>query len=173
MSSRRIKISRPAITSFFNVEESTIASKTIAGRRFAKRSISFRRRSKPLSGFSSNGKSSYFGPPTDPNKTASALTASARVSSVNGVPCASYAAPPTNPSCRSNDKDRLAPSQSTTLRTCPTTSGPIPSPGSTSNFLFDAISVSLKSIRVFQQLSVAQFKSKAFLLHVSFQNHQY
>ena len=57
----------------FRVEASTSASKTIAGRRLAKSSMSLRRRSRPRSGFTSKGRLSHFGPPTAPSSTASAL----------------------------------------------------------------------------------------------------
>ena len=123
-----IIISRPATTSFFNDEKSAKASKHCAGRKLAKRSISLRKRNKPRSGFTLKSRSSYFGPPTAPSKTASTSWALAIVSSCSGVPCASYAQPPTKSSNTSKGRARLAPYQSITLRTSVITSGPIPSP---------------------------------------------
>ena len=79
-------MSKPDIISGFNDEASTRAGKTIAGLRFANKSISFLNLSKPFSGLFSNSTPSYLGPPTAPNSIASASKESARVSSDKGVP---------------------------------------------------------------------------------------
>ena len=57
--------------SFFNDEKSAKASKHCAGRKFENKSISLRNLNRPRSGFTEKSKSSYLGPPTAPNKTAS------------------------------------------------------------------------------------------------------
>src|SRR3979409_490474 len=85
VNSRTIMMSRPATSSRFNVEASANASNTNAGRRLANRSISLRSFSRPRSGCNSNGKVSHFGPPTEPNSTASLACAWASASSVSGV----------------------------------------------------------------------------------------
>lgn len=83
---------------------------------------------------------SHFGPPTAPNSTASAAFAFATVSGAIGVPSASIAAPPTSASSISKLSARRRSNQSMMRRTSRITSGPIPSPGSTSSFLLDAMS---------------------------------
>ena len=71
VSSRTIIISSPDTNSFFNDEKSAKASKHWAGRKFENKSISLRNLNRPRSGFTEKSKSSYLGPPTAPNKTAS------------------------------------------------------------------------------------------------------
>jgi hypothetical protein len=51
-------MSSPSTSSRLSEDASASAGKTIAGRRFANRSISLRSRSSPRSGFSANGSSS-------------------------------------------------------------------------------------------------------------------
>ena len=89
VNSRTIMISKPSTTSLFKVELSTKASKTFAGRRFAKRANSLRIPSKPRSGRCLYSKLSHFGPPTAPSKVASASLAKSKVSCGNGVPFSS------------------------------------------------------------------------------------
>src|SRR5689334_7878135 len=134
-----IMMSRPLTISGLSELASTSASNTLAGRRLAKRSISLRRRSSPRSGFLLNSTLSHFGPPTEPNRTASAASASFMVSSLIGTPCLSSAAPPTTSSLMSKPTARFLPIQAMILRTSFMTSGPMPSPGSTSRLRFDAI----------------------------------
>ena len=86
VSSLTIKISKPEIISGFNDDASTRAGKTMAGLKFANKSISFLNFNKPFSGLFSNSTPSYFGPPTAPNNIASAFIESASVSSERGVP---------------------------------------------------------------------------------------
>ena len=141
VSSRMIMMSRPLTISGLSDEASTSASNTLAGRRLAKRSISLRRRSRPRSGFLLKSAVSHFGPPTEPNSTASASRAFFMASSLSGTPCLSRAAPPTRSSLMSKPIARFLPIQAMILRTSFITSGPIPSPGSTSRLRFDAMMV--------------------------------
>jgi hypothetical protein len=93
------------------------------------------------SGFFSNGTLSHFGSPTAPNSTASVASASAITLSVIGVSCFSSEAAPTSPSLMSKCTARRLSNQSTTRRTWRVTSGPMPSPGSSSIFLLAGISL--------------------------------
>src|SRR5580700_2572583 len=133
--SRTIIRSSPRITSAFSVEASTSGSSTMAGRKLANRSSSLRSRRMEISGRLSNPNASHFGPPTEPNRMASASRALAIVSSVIGTPRASSEAPPTRSSDSSKVTMRRRSIQSSTRRTSRITSGPIPSPGRTSSFL--------------------------------------
>src|SRR5258708_6077491 len=135
--------SRPLTISGFNELASISASNPLPGRSLAKRSICWRSRSSPRSGFLLNSTLSHFGPPTDPNSTASASSAIFMASSLSGTPCLSSAAPPTTSSLMSKPTARLLPIQAMILRTSFITSGPMPSPGSTSRLRFDAIVVFL------------------------------
>src|SRR5882757_3270870 len=119
--------SRPLTISGLSELASISASNTLAGRRLAKRSISLRRRRSPRSGFLLNSTLSHFGPPTEPNSTASASSAVFMAASESGTPCLSSAAPPTTSSL--------------------ITSGPMPSPGSTSRLRLDAIVFFLSGLR--------------------------
>ena len=76
------------------------------------RASSLRRRSRPASGRMSKGTVSHFGPPTEPNSTASAASARATVASVTGTPCASIEAPPTRSSVISKLRALLVPAAS-------------------------------------------------------------
>src|SRR6266851_616504 len=134
-----IMISRPLTISGLSELASIRASNTLAGRRLAKRSISLRRRRSPRSGFLLNSTLSHLGPPTEPNSTASASSAVFMASSESGTPCLSSAAPPTTSSLMSKPTARLLPIQAMILRTSFITSGPMPSPGSTSRLRLDAI----------------------------------
>src|SRR5258708_22671419 len=138
-----IMMSSPLTISGLSELASISASNTLAGRRLAKRSISLRRRNRPRSGFLSKATVSHFGPPTEPNSTASASSAVFMASSESGTPCLSSAAPPTTSSLMSKPTARLLPIQAMILRTSFMTSGPMPSPGSTSRLRFDAIVVFL------------------------------
>ncbi len=79
-------MSSPRTSSGLSEELSTSASNTLAGRRLANSSSSLRSRNRPRSGLFSNARTSYLGPPTAPNSTASASSALAMTSSVMGVP---------------------------------------------------------------------------------------
>ena len=136
-------ISRPLTTSSLRVEALAKASKTRAGRKLANKPSSLRIPRRPRSGCRLKGSDSHLGPPTAPNKIASEFFAAESVSSGNGCPVASMAAPPINPSFTSNLTERRWPIQSTTRRTSAITSGPIPSPGNKSSFLFAATSFAL------------------------------
>ena len=89
VSSRTIMMSRPETTSGLSVEASASSGNTVAGRRFAKKSHSLRRPRIAFSGRLSRGSVSYFGPPTAPKSTASALFASASVAAGSGSPATS------------------------------------------------------------------------------------
>src|SRR5262245_26063352 len=134
-----IMMSRPLTISGLSELASIRASNTLAGRRLANRSISLRSRSRPRSGFLLKSAVSHFGPPTEPNSTASASSAVFIVASLSGTPCLSSAAPPTTSSLMSKPTARLLPIQAMILRTSFMTSGPMPSPGSTSRLRLDAI----------------------------------
>src|SRR4029077_17473656 len=134
-----IMMSRPLTISGLSELASISASNTLAGRRLAKRSISLRRRRSPRSGFLLNSTLSHFGPPTEPNRTASASSAVFMASSESGTPCLSRAAPPTTSSLMSKPTARFLLIQAMILRTSFMTSGPMPSPGSTSRLRLDAI----------------------------------
>src|SRR5260370_4310362 len=139
--------SRPLTISGFRELASTSASNTLAGRRLANRSISLRSRRSPRSGFLLKSAVSHFGPPTEPNNTASASSALFMVSSLSGTPCLSSAAPPTTSSLMSKPTARFLPIQAMILRTSFMTSGPMPSPGSTSRVRLDAIVFFLSGLR--------------------------
>src|SRR6185312_9488068 len=137
--SRTIIRSSPRTTSGYSVEASTSGSSTMAGRKLANRSSSLRRRRMASSGRSWKPSFSHFGPPTEPNRMASASRAFCMVSSVIGVPRASIAAPPTRSSDMSNVTMRRRSSQSMMRRTSRITSGPMPSPGRISSLLLAGI----------------------------------
>src|SRR5215471_10467063 len=138
VNSRTIIRSSPPTSSRLRLEASARASKTTAGRRLAKRSISLRSRRMPRSGRSSNGNvSSHLGPPTAPKRTASLAIASARVWSVSGTPDSSRAAPPTKPSVISKLAIRCRSQYSITRKVWRMISGPMPSPASTSTLRLD------------------------------------
>src|SRR5579884_163589 len=139
VSSRTIIRSSPATRSRFRLEASASASNTTAGRRLANRSISLRSRNRPASGRMSKGTLSHFGPPTDPNSTASAALACASVTSVSGTPEASIAAPPTRPSLNSKLAMRRRSQNSASRNTSRMISGPMPSPASTRTLRFDGM----------------------------------
>src|SRR4051794_2028333 len=134
-------MSTPRTISGFSDDASTSGSSTKAGRRLANRPRSFRSLRMPSSGRWSKGSLSHFGPPTLPNSTASATFARATVASEQGVPSASIAAPPTRPSSSSKVRLRRRSSHSITRRVSRITSGPMPSPGSTSRRLLEAMAV--------------------------------
>ncbi|CSB99667.1 Uncharacterised protein [Vibrio cholerae] len=85
----------------------------------------------PRSGCSLGGRCSHFGPPTEPNKTASASSQARRVLSGSGQPWLSIAIPPTSCSSRLKRMPCFCSIASNTLWACAITSGPIPSPGNT------------------------------------------
>src|SRR6266446_592685 len=124
-----IRMSSPDTTSGLSVEASFSASKQIAGRKFANSSRSLRRRRSPRSGFLSKELLSHLGPPTAPNRTASAACAKRIVASLTATPSASSAAPPTSARSIENDRPRFFAIQWTTRSVSAITSGPMPSPG--------------------------------------------
>src|SRR6266446_3005743 len=124
-----IRMSSPDTTSGLSVEASFSASKQIAGRKFANSSRSLRRRRSPRSGFLSKELLSHLGPPTAPNRTASAACARFIVASVTATPSASSAAPPTNARSIEKDRPRFFAIQWMTRSVSAITSGPMPSPG--------------------------------------------
>src|SRR5487761_134250 len=139
VSSRTMMRSRPSTTSRFRVEASASAAKTKAGRRLAKSSMSLRSRSKPRSGFCAKGRLSHFGPPTAPSRIASVSSAAFIAASVSGMPCLSMAAPPTRSSLTSKLAIRRLSKYSMTRAAWCVTSGPMPSPGNSRIFRFDAM----------------------------------
>ena len=131
VSSRMTMRSVPSTTERLSGDESTSMGNVFAGRRFAYRSSSLRSASNPRSGFSSCGKPSHFGPPTEPNMIAVALRQSSRLAGGSGVPVASMAHPPTSASSNSSETPACFPTVFKTLTASPVTSGPMPSPAST------------------------------------------
>src|SRR5215475_10362332 len=119
----------PSTTERLSGEASTSMGKHFAGRRLAKRSSSFRIRSRPRSGRTSCGRLSHLGPPTEPNRMASACWHSRRAASGSGPPVASMAAPPTWPISNSKLAPVALPTTSRTRRASGVTSWPMPSPG--------------------------------------------
>ena len=86
VNSRTINMSRPETTSCFKLDASAKASKTIAGLKFANNPSSFLIARSPASGRISKSTLSHLGPPTAPNKTASACLAFSMVSDLRGSP---------------------------------------------------------------------------------------
>ena len=129
VSSRRINRSSDSITSGFSVEEFTKELKTIAGLKFANKSISFLILSNPRSGLISKLSLSHFSPPTAPSKTASTFFAFCIVSSVIGSPYSSIEAPPIEPRIILKFELVFFVIQSISFTACSDISLPIPSPG--------------------------------------------
>ena len=98
----------------------------------AKASRRFRRSRSPLSGFSSCGRFSHFGPPTAPSSTASLRSAFFAVSSVRGAPWRSMEQPPKSSVSSVKSIPFFSPSAFSTATLTSVTSTPIPSPGRTS-----------------------------------------
>ncbi len=99
--SRTIIRSSPRTTSGRSVLADTSGSSTTAGRRLANSPSSRRSVRIASSGRLVKGWSSHFGPPTEPNSTASAARAASTVFSAIGLPPTSIAAPPTRSSSTS------------------------------------------------------------------------
>ena len=74
---------------------------------------------------------SHFGPPTPPNKTASAPAAESRTEGKRGDPCLSMDIPPTSPYSSLKLCPNILPTASRELTPWAVTSVPIPSPGNT------------------------------------------
>src|SRR6185369_11962114 len=127
VSSRTIMMSRPLTTSGLSVDASASSGKTVAGRRFAKKSHSLRSPRMAASGRNGRSSASYCGPPTAPKRTASACLARSSVFPGRGCLCASYAAPPTSASSVSMVRPSLRKTSSTAFA-CSRISGPMPSP---------------------------------------------
>src|SRR4051794_376643 len=126
VSSRTTSRSVPSMTSRLSGLASSRAGNGLTGRRVANRPSPSRMPSSPCSGRGRLGSVvSHLGPPTAPRRTASASRQAASVSSGSAVPVASIAAPPIG--CSENSKLSKARRTSTAEAT---TSGPIPSPGS-------------------------------------------
>ena len=81
-----MRISRSFIISFFNGDAADNSLNKKAGLRFAKRFNSFLSLNKAFSGRASQSRSSHSGPPTAPNKIASASLAASRTFSGIGEP---------------------------------------------------------------------------------------
>ena len=81
-----------------------------------------------LSGCSVGGKFSHFGPPTEPNKIASACSQPSMVDFGSAVPWLSIAQPPTSKWLKDNGKLNLSAAADITFTASCMTSGPIPSP---------------------------------------------
>ena len=138
VSSRTTTMSRPpSMISGLRGEASASSSKTMAGRRFAKSPSSFLSPSRARSGLSSPGRSSHFGPPTAPRRTASDAFAISTVSSGRHLPVSSIAAPPASTYVYSKVCPNLSPTASRTLVASSITSGPMPSPFTTAILYFN------------------------------------
>src|SRR5207244_3882659 len=112
-------------------ERPTRAGRTDTGRRFANTPSRARSASSPVSGRRCQGAWSSAGSPTAPSSTASARVTPARVASGSGSPAAATPAAPTANRWRINLIPNRSPTTSRTCSASATTSGPIPSPGST------------------------------------------
>ncbi|MNN09605.1 hypothetical protein D3C81_1224920 [compost metagenome] len=142
VSSRTTMRSVPSSTSGLSVEASLRQSNTTAGRRFENRPSALRMPSNPVSGRSSFGLLSHFGPPTAPSNTASAFWHTSSVSCGSGVPFSSIAMPPNNACSVSNLYPNSSSVRFNTFSASATTSGPMPSPAITAIFLTSAIASS-------------------------------
>ena len=89
-----IKRSKPSIISLFKVEAPEVSVKHIDGLKFAKKFNSDLILKSPFSGLSFEGKLSHLGPPTPPNKIASAALALEITLSVIGELFLSIETPP-------------------------------------------------------------------------------
>eukprot|EP00755_Sulcionema_specki_P013122 Sspe_Gene.53155::Locus_29407_Transcript_1_1_Confidence_1.000_Length_1348::g.53155::m.53155 len=140
VSSRTKRMLTPLAMSARSGETPSRASKDRMGRRLANSPSSLRIFSSPCSGFPSVGfRLSHFGPPTAPRRIASDFRQALRVKSGRALfPVASKAAPPMR--WLSKVKERSFPcTLFITLTACSATSGPTPSPGSTTILLFTAV----------------------------------
>src|SRR5664279_1349001 len=134
VSSRTTTRSTPASFSALSGAAAASFSCTVTGRTLAKRPSALRMPSSPCSGRTFARGVSHAGPPTAPRSTASLARQSATVSSGSGFPVASMAAPPISADVVSNECPHRSATASSTRTPCATTSGPMPSPGSSAIF---------------------------------------
>src|SRR5690554_432796 len=135
VSSRTIRMSRPATTSGLRVEAAASCGYSRAGRRLPNRPSCERIFSRPRSGRMAGSIVSHFGPPTAPSRMASDWRARSRVSSANGTPYLSRAAPPSSSWLSSISRPYFSSAACSTLTASVMISGPMPSPGRTRIFL--------------------------------------
>ena len=154
VSSRITNISTPCNTSSFSVLALISSACNFTGRRLAKRLSALRIPNRPRSGRSLAFGLSHLGPPTAPSKTASAFLQAATVSSGRLVPRSSMARPPISCSSNSNVWPNFCATTVKILRASVVTSGPMPSPASTTIFAFK--SRAFLSVKRFQQIGAHQ-----------------
>src|SRR5277367_6085196 len=126
-----------------------------AGRRLAKPPSAVRSCSRPASGRVLGGRAFHLLPPTAPRKTASEASAAASVSAGSGVPSVSMAMPPMRFSSTTRSWPPAVITPCMTETASRATSGPIPSPATTSNFSFIGILFLLVDFGVGHWASVA------------------
>ena len=136
-----MRISKPDTISGFKLDASANCGNKIAGRRLPNRFKLERKPNKPFSGRMAISKASHLGPPTAPNKIASAALAAVKVASGRGPPVASMALPPTNARLMLRPKSNLWSTACSTFSASATISGPIPSPGKTNTLCVMSLSL--------------------------------
>src|SRR5512138_2711543 len=134
-------MSTPFSFSALSGEESISAGWTLTGRRLAKTPSPLRRPRSPCSGRTFAFGSSHFGPPTAPSRTALDFWHSARTASVSATPWASMEQPPISRSVNVKSWPRFLATTWSTRMASAVTSGPMPSPGRTTMFAFNGVSL--------------------------------
>src|SRR5574341_1008132 len=134
-------MSTPFSFSALSGEASIRAGWTLTGRRFAKTPSPFRSARSPCSGRTFAFGSSHFGPPTAPRRTALDFRHSARTASVSATPWASMEQPPISRSVNVKSWPRFFATICRTRMASAVTSGPMPSPGRTTMFAFNGLSL--------------------------------
>ena len=132
------------------MDELTNSPKEIIGLILINKFKYFLSANKPDSGFFSLVRSSYFGPPTAPSKTASDFLILSLVSSGNGLFRLSTATPPNKPWSISTSKLYRSEITLITFNPSDVTSAPTPSPGKIKIFIF----LSIKYPRCFYKLTI-------------------
>src|SRR5512133_3547619 len=135
-------MSTPFSFSALSGEESISAGWTFTGRRLANTPSPLRSPSSPCSGRTLALGSSHFGPPTAPSSTALDFWHSVRTASVSATPWASIEQPPISRSTNVKSWPRFFATTWRTRMASAVTSGPMPSPGRTTMFAFNGVSLS-------------------------------
>src|SRR5699024_3363636 len=119
------------MTDSFGGEACNNGAKPLIGLILANKFNDFLILSNPCSGLRCPGRSSHFGPPIAPSKTASACKQDSTVSSVSVTSCLSYATPPISYCSYQNRCPYISAIFSSTVIASSLFSGLTPSPGNT------------------------------------------
>src|SRR5580658_469986 len=154
--SRTKRMSAPSTTSARSGEFDESEGHAKEGRRFAKPPRACRNCNRPASGRRSGGSALNSLPPTAPSSTASLSSAASRVDSGRGDPCCLIATPPMRASLNSKSYPPSSATERRMRTASAVTSGPIPSPATTSTLSF--IVVSLRVWRRARRKSSVRFR---------------